>query len=121
MSPFRCMLTLNHLDPGVKHENGHWRCKACGLPFVFWKNGHGESLATNWIRSKLLRLALGRSTFDYMLRSIKADKRTPGAKLVDIVVRQDAVENRIEADWVKTIARLTQHIERPTLGESDGR
>jgi hypothetical protein len=66
-------------------------------------------------RAVLLRIALGRDTFDYMLRSIKADIRTPGAKLVDIVVRQDAREQRIEADWVKKIAQITYHLPRPKL------
>lgn len=66
-------------------------------------------------RAWLLRLALGQRTFDYMLRSIKADKRTPAAKLVDIVVRQDAREERIEADWVKHIAQITYHLPAPEL------
>lgn len=63
----------------------------------------------SWIRTQLLRLALGNRTFEYMNRSIKADKRTPGARLVDIVVRQDGREERIEADWVKYIARIIKH------------
>jgi hypothetical protein len=62
-------------------------------------------------RTWLLRLALGGRKFDYMVRSLKADPRTPGAKLVDIVVRKDGKERRIEADWVKTIARITYHVE----------
>lgn len=66
-------------------------------------------------RAWLLRLALGRHTFDYMLRSIKADHRTPAAKLVDIVIRQDARERRIEADWVKRIAQITYHLSAPEL------
>ena len=66
-------------------------------------------------RAWLLRLALGRRMFDYMLRSIKLDKRTPAAKLVDIVVRQDGREERIEADWVKRIAQITYHLESPEL------
>jgi hypothetical protein len=110
MSPLRCLLTLNHLDPGVTVADGIWRCKACGLPFIFWKNGYRESLATNWIKAKLLRLAMGRRTFDYMLKSINHDPRTRGARMVDIVVRRDAVERRVEADWVKKICRLTAHI-----------
>jgi hypothetical protein len=71
-----------------------------------------ERWPNRW-RGWLLRIALGRSTFDYMLRSIRNDPRTPGARLVDIVVRQDAREVRTEADWVKTIARLTYHLETP--------
>lgn len=60
------------------------------------------------IRSLLLRLALGERTYNYMLKSIKYDKRTPGAKTVDIIVRQDGREERIEADWVRTIAKITK-------------
>ena len=58
------------------------------------------------VRALLLRLALGESTFQYMLRSIKNDPRLPSARLVDLVVRKDAVEQRIEADWIKNIARI---------------
>lgn len=66
-------------------------------------------------RSWLLRAALGRRTFEYMLRSIRNDKRTPGARLVDIVVRQDAREVRTEADWVKDIAKMTYHLPTPDI------
>lgn len=66
-------------------------------------------------RCWLLRLALGRDTFDYMMRSIRNDPRTPAARLVDIVVRQDAREVRTEADWIKTIAKLTYHLPTPEL------
>lgn len=62
-------------------------------------------------RTLLLRLALGSRGFDYMNRTIKFDKRTPGARLIDIVVRQDGREERIEADWVKTIAKIIYHVE----------
>lgn len=67
------------------------------------------------LRSWLLRLALGSRTFDYMLRSIRNDPRTPNSRLVDIVVRQDAHEVRTEADWIKDIARMTYHMPTPTL------
>lgn len=67
------------------------------------------------IRAFLLRLALGKRTFDYMIRSTQADKRTPGAKLVDIVIRQDGREERIEADWVKTIAKITKHVKSSSV------
>ncbi len=63
----------------------------------------------------LLRLALGQRTFDYMVRSVKHDKRTPHAKLVDIVIRQDGVERRIEADWVKNVARIVIDVEPKPL------
>lgn len=62
------------------------------------------------LRALLLRLVLGNRQFNYMNRSVKFDQRTPGAKLVDIVVRQDAVENRIEADWIKHIAQIVHHV-----------
>lgn len=74
----------------LKHWSSRWRC---------------------W----LLRIALGRRTFEYMLRSIKADARTPRARMVDIVIRQDGVEKRIEADWVKKIARYAYHLPAPEL------
>lgn len=78
---------------------------------------HRHRMATwpsRW-RCWLLRLALGRDTYNYMLRSIKNDPRTPGARLVDIVVRQDAKEVRTEADWVKRIAQLAYHLPAPEL------
>lgn len=58
----------------------------------------------------LLRCALGRRTYDYMCRSINDDKRSPRAYEIDIVVRKDGVEKRIEADWVKTIAKIINNI-----------
>jgi hypothetical protein len=64
-------------------------------------------------RAWLLRLALGPRQFGYMLRSIRNDSRTPAARLVDIVVRQDAHEIRTEADWVKEIAKMTYHLPTP--------
>jgi hypothetical protein len=67
----------------------------------------------NKIRSLLLRLALGKRTFEYMVRSIRHDPRTQSARLVDIVVRKDGVEQRIEADWVKKIAKYTKHANVP--------
>ncbi len=67
------------------------------------------------LRILLLRLALGERTFNYMVRSVQHDKRTPGARLVDIVVRQDGVEKRIEADWVKKIARIVKQVEPKPL------
>lgn len=59
-----------------------------------------------WWRRLLLRLALGSHTYDYMRQSLRSDPRTRTARLVDIVVRKDAVERRVEADWCKTIARI---------------
>lgn len=80
-----------------------------------WHDIHAIRMSrypSRW-RALLLRVALGRRTFDYMLRSIKEDQRTPGAKLVDIVIRQDGREERIEADWVKKIAQITYHLPTP--------
>lgn len=73
-----------------------------------------QTWPSRW-RCWLLRLAMGRRQFDYMLRCIKNDPRTPGARLVDIVVRQDAREIRTEADWIKKIAQWTYHLPRPEL------
>lgn len=70
--------------------------------------------SSRW-RMWLLRIALGPGTFDYMLRSIKSDKRTPGAKLVDIIIRQDGHEERIEADWVKKIAQWAYYLPVPPM------
>jgi hypothetical protein len=78
---------------------------------------HANRLRTwpsRW-RCLLLRLALGQQTFDYMLRSIKNDPRTPAARLVDVVVRQDAREVRTEADWIKTIAKMAYHLPSPDI------
>lgn len=83
------------------------------MQWIYWnvlKRRNGEITLVFPLRAWLLRLALGRRTFDYMVRSVQADKRTPGARLVDIVVRQDAREERIEADWVKRIARIVKRV-----------
>lgn len=61
-----------------------------------------------FIRRLLLRLALGNRTYRYMTRSVLQDPRTYRARSVDIVVRKDAFERRIEADWVRDIARLVR-------------
>jgi len=58
------------------------------------------------IRKLLLRLALGKRTYLYMCRSVQHDPRTRTAKEVDIVIRKDGMERRIEADWVKSVARI---------------
>jgi len=41
-----------------------------------------------------------------MCRSVQHDPRTRTAKEVDIVIRKDGMERRIEADWVKSVARI---------------
>lgn len=67
----------------------------------------------NGLRRLLLRLALGDSTYQYMVRVLNTDPRTPVAKDVDIVVRKDGVERRIEADWLKRIAKLVRGRQKP--------
>lgn len=62
---------------------------------------------TSAIRRVALRFALGWSAYDYMVRSLGHDPRCGDAREVDIVVRKDGVERRIEADWLKDLARLT--------------
>lgn len=57
-------------------------------------------------RQLLLKLALGKRTYNYMAETVRQDPRTRRARQVDIVVRKDGLERRIEADWVKTIARI---------------
>jgi len=54
----------------------------------------------------LLRLALGRRTYQYMVRTLQYDTRLRTARSADIVVRKDAREERIEADWLKAVARI---------------
>ncbi len=41
-----------------------------------------------------------------MCNTFKTDLRVKSARQVDIVVRKDAVERRIEADWAKQLARI---------------
>ena len=53
----------------------------------------------------LLRLALGDSKYHSMVRTLKQDPRILTAHDVDIVVRKDGVERRIEADWLKELAK----------------
>jgi hypothetical protein len=62
-----------------------------------------------------LRMALGEQTFAYMVRSLQSDRRITNAHMVDIVIRKDAVEKRIEADWLKTLARMVRGVEVPPL------
>lgn len=54
----------------------------------------------------LLRIALGDELFNLMERGLLGDPRLRDAHTVDLVVRKDAIEKRIEADWVKQIARI---------------
>jgi hypothetical protein len=61
----------------------------------------------------LLRLALGDATFHSMARSLKQDPRIATAHNVDIVIRKDGVEHRIEADWLKEFAKIVEGVEPP--------
>ena len=57
------------------------------------------------LRRALFWLALGPYTYDYMRRSLGWDTRLRTARTVDLIVRKDGTEKRVEADWAKTIAR----------------
>lgn len=74
----------------------------------FRRRNRVYALITSPLKRLLLRLALGHRTYSYMMRSIHWDPRIRYAKSVDLVVRKDAVERRIEADWIRTIARITK-------------
>jgi hypothetical protein len=41
-----------------------------------------------------------------MIRTLSRDARVRNAHEVDFVVRKDGFERRIEADWIKKIARI---------------
>lgn len=58
------------------------------------------------LRRLLLWLALGPKQYEYMKRILAADPRAPRARQIDIVVRKDAIERRLEADWVRSLARI---------------
>ena len=59
--------------------------------------------------------ALGDTTFYYMVRSLQRDPRIRYAHTVDIVIRKNGLERRIEADWLKKLARYVEDIEPPPL------
>lgn len=60
------------------------------------------------LRRLLLRIALGDRCYQYMVRTLCADPRLVSAREADVVVRKDGVERRIEADWLKPLARLVK-------------
>jgi uncharacterized tellurite resistance protein B-like protein len=62
-----------------------------------------------WLRLLCLRIALW-GEYDYMVRTLQADKRLRVAKDVDIVVRKDGNELRFEADWLKRLAKLVKDV-----------
>jgi len=72
----------------------------------WWRHSWLNTVGLLPVRRLLLWLALGPSTYDYMTRGLAHDPRLKTAKLADIVVRKDAVERRIEADWLKTLCKI---------------
>lgn len=77
-----------------------------GIKFLIKRIFRENNFIPNFIKRLLLRLAMGFGTYNYMCRSLKNDKRLPYARLADIVVRKDAKETRIEADWLRNLARI---------------
>lgn len=70
------------------------------------------------LRFWLLCLAFGRRTARYIVQSLSQDPRLPRAKLADIVIRKDGREVRVEADWLKKMAKGLPLVERvPQPGE----
>lgn len=59
----------------------------------------------NIFKRLLLRIVFGKS-YDYMARSLAHDPRIKTARLVDILVRKDGLEKRLEADWLKKMAKI---------------
>jgi hypothetical protein len=76
------------------------------LRLKLWLNSVYGSRIFVPLRRALMWLALGPHTYGYMRRSLGWDPRLRNARMVDIVVRKDAVEKRFEADWLKRIARV---------------
>jgi hypothetical protein len=60
----------------------------------------------NLIKRFLLKLILGKRTYYYLCASLGYDHRLLRAHTVDIVVRKDGQEVRVEADWIKKVARI---------------
>src|SRR5665213_637500 len=70
---------------------------------IAWKY---NSLLPIFMQRFFLWLALGSHTYGYMKRTLAFDRRLSRCKLADIVVRQDGKEVRIEADWLKNMAKI---------------
>lgn len=62
----------------------------------------------NFFQRILLRLILGKRTYHYMCGSLSQDSRLRTAKFADIVIRKDGREKRVEADWLKKLARIVE-------------
>jgi hypothetical protein len=70
------------------------------------------------VRFWLLCLAFGRRKARYIVRSLSQDPRLPRAKTADIIIRKDGREVRVEADWLRDIARGLPLVARvPQPGE----
>lgn len=67
----------------------------------------------NSFKRLCLRLCLGANDYEYMVRTLCQDPRAPKARLIDIVVRKDGLERRVEADWLKKLARLVEGCAEP--------
>jgi len=65
-----------------------------------------ETYRVNFIKRLFLKLILGKRTYNYLCASLGYDPRLLKARTIDIIVRKDGREVRIEADWVKKIARI---------------
>jgi hypothetical protein len=104
-----------HAEATAGPCRGAWR--GCGGPcWGYWEGDavrHGGK-----IRRFLLRLALGRRTYAYLCRSLAQDPRLPRAYMADIIVRKDGRERRIEADWLKKLARICGP-DLPCTGRAD--
>ena len=59
-----------------------------------------------WLKRLLLKLVLGKRTYYYMCRTVLTDPRLISARDVDMVIRKDGTERRIEADWIKKITKI---------------
>jgi hypothetical protein len=59
----------------------------------------------NFFKRLLLKLILGKRTYEYMLKSLFL-YRINAASYTDIIVRLNGADKRIEADWLKNINKL---------------
>ena len=73
----------------------------------------------NFLRSLLLRLALGNRTYHYMCKTLSQDPRLRSCREADIVVRKDGREVRIEADWLRNLCRIVAANLTPPVPQLD--
>lgn len=65
----------------------------------------------NFVKRILLKFILGKNTYEYMVRSILHDPRSKKLDAnIDLLISQDGMDKRIEADWVKKIAKIVSTI-----------